>query len=205
MAACKPTRRHGKTKDEVGNVYGKLIVISYAGVKQRTDGRNYAIWQCRCECGNIAAIAGRYLRTRHVTACSKSCRRVTHGQSRRGANTPEYRCWVRIRTRCYDPKCNYYHNYGGRGIRVCERWLDGFENFFADMGPKPSPKHSIDRIDNNGNYEPDNCRWALKQEQDNNRRTNRFITHNGVTLTLTQWARRLGVSPRQVVGAITHN
>lgn len=113
-----------------------------------------------------------------------------HGWSR----TPEYQCWRGMKKRCgnHDDA-----NYGGRGIRVCARWQT-FENFMADMGPRPSAAHSIDRIDNNGNYEPGNCRWATKLEQSQNTRVVRLITHNGRTLPVRAWARELGIDHKTV-------
>jgi hypothetical protein len=108
--------------------------------------------------------------------------------------TPTYECWGGIIQRCNNPKRAYYHLYGGRGIKICDRWLD-FENFFADMGEKPSNKHSIDRIDNDGDYEPSNCRWATVLEQANNRRDNKVLSYVGLELTVAEWARRISVSP----------
>lgn len=125
----------------------------------------------------------------HVIANKNS-----HNASRRGRWTQEFRAWRQMRSRCYDSNMNGYENYGGRGISVCDRWIDSFENFLADMGRKPSPKHSLDRINNDGNYEPSNCRWASKLEQDNNRRTNRFLELNGKRMTLAQWARSLNIN-----------
>lgn len=107
----------------------------------------------------------------------------------------EYRVWAGMKVRCANPKSQDWHRYGGRGIAVCDRWRDSFENFYADMGPRPSSKHSIDRIDSDGNYEPANCRWATSKEQANNWKTrNRRITHNGETLSIPEWAERLGIT-----------
>jgi len=114
-------------------------------------------------------------------------RPITHGMYR----TPEYVAWNNMKDRCFNSNHKRYSDWGGRGITVCDRWLN-FENFIADMGSRPAPKHSIDRIDNNGNYCPDNCRWATKAEQDNNRRSNRFITIDDDTLTIAQWENKMG-------------
>ena len=108
-----------------------------------------------------------------------------------GKRIPEYSAWKSMRDRCLNIKHKFYHHYGGRGITVCDRWLgeNGFQRFIKDMGFKPSEKHSLDRIDNNGGYNPTNCRWATWIEQKNNRRVNVFIEHNGMRLTKAQWAR----------------
>lgn len=108
----------------------------------------------------------------------------------------EYRCYTAIKTRCYNEKCPPYKNYGGRGIKMCDRWLgsDGFVNFFADMGQRPGKGYSLDRIDNNGDYSPDNCRWTDMKTQNNNRRSNRFFTYNGETLSESQWADKMGIN-----------
>ena len=106
----------------------------------------------------------------------------THGMS----GTPEYQAWIDMKHRCFNPNHKNYLDYGGRGITVCDRWLN-LDNFLADMGTKPSPKHSLDRIDNNGDYSPKNCKWSTRVEQNNNTRYNRLITIDDVTLTITQW------------------
>lgn len=109
-------------------------------------------------------------------------------------NTPEYRSWVHMKDRCYRLKDKSYHNYGGRGIAVCERWRKSFTAFYEDMGKRPTDKHSIDRIDNNGNYEPSNCRWATAQEQADNRRSGYRFTYGGKTLTIRQWSNESGIA-----------
>ena len=104
-----------------------------------------------------------------------------------------FQCWSDMKQRCYNPKTANYKNYGGRGISVCSRWLESFENFQHDMGLRPDGM-TIDRIDVNGHYEPANCRWASKKDQQSNRRNNRLITHDGQTLTARQWSKHLGIS-----------
>ena len=114
--------------------------------------------------------------------------KTTHGMSR----TPEYQAWRNMKKRCFNPNTKQYSDWGGRGITVCDRWKNSFENFLADMGLKPTPKHSIDRINNDDDYCLDNCRWATKAEQYNNRRSNRFITIDDDTLTIVQWEKKMG-------------
>lgn len=124
--------------------------------------------------------------------------RETHGYF----GKTEYEAWRNMRQRCINPKTPNFHNYGGRGIKVCDRWFNSFTNFIEDMGDKPSSNHSLDRIDNNGNYTPENCRWATKVQQDSNRRTTRPITINGVTKPLHQWARESPIKYETIKGRI---
>jgi len=112
----------------------------------------------------------------------------SHGMS----GTSEYKAWINMKDRCFNPNHKRYLDWGGRGITVCDRWKNSFKNFLADMGMKPSPKHSIDRIDNDGDYCPENCRWATRVEQENNKSTNRLITIACVTLTMAQWTKEMG-------------
>lgn len=107
--------------------------------------------------------------------------------------TAEYQAWQNIKVRCYDKKQKFWPLYGGRGIQVCDRWLK-FSNFYADMGPRPSPNHSLDRIDNNGNYCPENCRWATQAQQMANTRRTVFMEHKGIKLHMAGWAQELGIS-----------
>ena len=108
------------------------------------------------------------------------------------AGTPEYKAWKAMKQRCFNPNNKQYLDWGGRGITVCDRWKNSFENFLADMGLKPTPKHSIDRIDNDDNYFSDNCRWATKAEQQNNQRTKPLITIGNDTYTIAQWTTEKG-------------
>lgn len=165
-------------------------------------------WHCRCACGKEKTLKQSELRC----GMSKSCgcyqvealikRSTTHGHAHRHHRTPEYRTYLSMHQRCENPNAQQYLNYGARGIAVCERW-NTFEAFLEDMGPRPSPKHSLDRFPNkDGNYEPGNVRWATVIEQNNNKRTCRYITFNGETKTLAQWARLTGISESALSGRI---
>lgn len=123
---------------------------------------------------------------------------VRHGHSV-GVASPEYRCWIDIKRRCLNPAVKYFDYYGGRGVSICARWENSFENFFADVGPRPTPKHTIDRFPNkNGNYEPGNVRWATRQEQIDNRRNTRMITIRGETLSITQACKKFGFNRKLI-------
>lgn len=141
-----------------------------------------------CKCGREYLIRINLLNVRD------SCGKCRGGiKTHRLYKTPEYRAWKGMRGRCNNTKDTRYASYGGRGIKVCDRW-DSFKNFYTDMGPKPSPKHSLDRIDNDGNYEPSNCRWAINKIQVNNTRANRYVTYLGITKSLSDWCNGSGNS-----------
>lgn len=158
-----------------------------------------AVWSCRCDCGETRAVAAsslyRYIATgRAPCKCQTPLRgnRTTHGMSQ----SPEYRSWSKMKERCTNTKCKDYKDYGGRGISVCDRWADSFESFYSDMGPRPTPKHSIDRVNVSGDYEPKNCRWATQVEQASNKRTNVIVSVGTTKLTVTEAAKLIGVSPK---------
>lgn len=175
----------------IGQRFGRLLVVSYVG---RINRHQY--WLCACDCGKQHRAHAANLRCGNVQSCG--CLRhdtrpnLRHGQSK----SPTWAIWNGMIARCACPTADTYRLYGGRGIRVCDRWSgeDGFENFLTDMGERPSSAHSLDRYPNNdGNYEPDNCRWATVKQQGRNRRTNRLLTHDGETLCLADWADRAGM------------
>ena len=151
-----------------GQKYGRWSVISRAPNSSKGTTR----WNCVCECGTEGIVGGCGL----TGGKSKSCgcwnrevavaRHLTHGLR----HVPEYSVWSKMRRRCADPRIHDYHRYGGRGITVCNEWAEDFSAFYRDMGPRPTPKHSIDRIDNNSGYRPDNRRWATAKEQAQTRR-----------------------------------
>jgi hypothetical protein len=119
-------------------------------------------------------------------------RPVKHGMHA----TPEYRAWQHMKDRCYNPKSRRYNRYGARGIRVCDQWRESFETFYADMGPRPPDDRSIERIDNDGNYEPGNCCWATRADQNRNRSDNIILEYGGLKMTATEWAKKLGLNNR---------
>lgn len=177
----------------IGKRFGRLVVLSYAG----NDKHRQANWLCKCDCGVEKVVPG-YL-MKHGMTKSCGCYRRDDSRSRKtkhgGCYTTEYQTWLGIKNRCTNPNEDVYPAYGGRGIKVCDRWLNSFENFLEDVGKKPSRKHSLDRYpDKNGNYEPGNCRWATQEEQMRNIRSNRWIECNGERMILMDWARRFGIS-----------
>lgn len=186
-------------KDLTGQCFNHLTVIRYIGQK---NGRT--MWLCKCDCGNEVEVDSSSLKSGNTTACG--CRQseawgsaLTHGKS----GTRIYRIWRAMKERCYNPNNSAYHNYGARGITICKEWLDDFMNFYNwSMVNGYRDDLSIDRKDNNGNYEPSNCRWATDKEQGNNTRRNHFVTVNGETHSISQWAEICGVKYSVLYGKI---
>lgn len=194
---CRRTsRRSTKLAFQTGQIFGRLTIVSDA---PRKKGDGHARYVCKCECGSIIELQATYLKTGRQTSCGCEARRKTRERctSHGMFGTPMYRLWVSMLARCRNPKAHGYHRYGGRGIKVCDRWHD-FNNFYADMGERPSKEYTLGRIDNDGDYAPENVRWELWADQYRNQCTNRFLTLNGETLTLAEWGRRLGISDRTI-------
>lgn len=182
--------------DLTGQQFERLTVI------RRTGRRPRSWWMCQCRCGNMKEYSSDALRSGHSQSCGclayetrKSCR-FKHGHSRVGeARNPstEYYTWRCMKSRCYNPRTKKYKYYGGKGIRICERWMneDGFNNFLNDMGPKP-PGHTIERKENRGDYTPGNCRWATRWDQARNTSQVKMIEFNGKNQCVKDWATDLG-------------
>jgi hypothetical protein len=172
----------------VGMRVGRLTVVKCFG---RTRRRGPITWECLCDCGNSRIWNSGDIPRKRSCGCGSAEHRFqgTH----RLIQSPEYGVWHSMKGRCGTPTYPGFANYGGRGITVCDRWQNSFESFYEDMGPRPSANHSIERIDNEGNYEPGNCRWATRLDQARNKRTNRKLTYKGQTLTISEWAVKTGL------------
>lgn len=183
----------GVLLDLIGERYGKLTVLSLDSEKANGKPK----WICKCDCGKIKSVAASELRRGNTKSCG--CMMRDLGLKRRqfkvpAESMPEYQSWRSIKRRCYDEKATGYENYGGRGILMDIRWLKSFRNFYLDMGPRPGPEYSIDRIDSDGHYIPSNCRWATPEEQSNNKRNCIYFDLDGEKLTLPVIARKLSLN-----------
>lgn len=159
-----------KLIDLTGKTFGRLVVIERAANRGKEPG-----WLCQCVCGNQRIVRSSSLKSGMTTSCVcyrkelLTKRNLKHSHSHRGRLTPEYRSWIAAKDRCFNPKRRRFKDYGGRGITMCQKWRDSFEAFLAHIGPR-SPGLTLDRVDNNKNYEPGSVRWATPKEQRNNRR-----------------------------------
>jgi len=190
MATQHPIPTDPRFKDLTGKAFCRLLVLAYAG----RDKWHKTRWLCRCDCGTKKVVSGSHLGSGATLSCgclaeTRRANRRTHGLT----HSPEWNTWVAMKERCSNPRQTAWGRYGGRGIKICDRWIGSFENFLADMGRKPTPQHSIDRIDNDGNYEPGNCRWASPSAQARNNSRTLNLGFAGETLCLREWARRKGI------------
>lgn len=183
-----------KPLDLVGKSFGRLTVLYRHAINTKAGSTR---WVCSCSCSGAEVVAiGQDLNSGNTTSCgclqkeATSKANTTHGRSA----LPEYAAWCNLIARCHNSQHDLYHYYGARGIVVCDRWQESFENFYADIGPRQSDKHSIDRRDNGLGYFKENCRWATLDEQANNKRSNVLFTFDNETLTLAQWAQKLSIS-----------
>lgn len=175
-----------------GTVFGTCLYIKDV-LSRSKDGRRYSLFKCECGKNFVSSTANVIRQSTKGCGCKKGKNlvghdgsvRVTHGYTREG-HSSIYSSWNMMKQRCVNPNNRVYKNYGGRGIKVCERWLR-FENFIQDMGDRPSLESSLERVDNDGNYCKENCKWATRYEQQRNKRSNRFVTINGVTKILQDW------------------
>jgi len=172
--------------------FGCLTVLHVDPRKKRR------YWVCKCDCGNTVSRIEGHLK-KGAVACCRTC--PHHGKNKHGKiDTKEYRAWVDMKQRCHNPNNPRFKDYGARGIAVCERWADSFVNFISDVGYAPNKKYSLDRVDNDGNYEPGNVKWSSPVEQQNNQRRTLWVTHNGKHYTLTELSKKTKI-PRKTLYA----
>lgn len=181
-------------KNLFGKQFSKLIVVRKIGVP---PGKTNCVWECQCKCGNFIEVPGGYLTSGQATHCG--CSPVPRGKTAPWAkkhglhDTPEYQAYHDMKRRCNNPTTPNYHRYGGRGIIVCPQWERSFEAFYTDMGPRPGKGYSIERRNNDGDYEPGNCYWATRSEQDNNKSSNHYFTIDGECLSISEISRKYGI------------
>lgn len=194
------TGRPEKNPIKVGDRFG-LLTATQLGEPVYQSGYPIKRWDCKCDCGALVTIRMSALKSGNTKSCGCQSSRATmalrstiHGHAANGKITPEFRAWCKMIARCYDENDGSYDDYGGRGIGVCKRWQESFLLFFKDMGLRPSSVHSIDRKNNNGNYELSNCRWATPKQQSRNRRNNRLLEYKGVVRCVGEWEEVLGLN-----------
>jgi len=202
MATNCPTLSGTRIQDRTGEVFGSWTILRYDCKRG-----NAHMWLCRCACGRETLVAMDSLTRGKSTQCadcayqSRSHQPRTrnfyaspHLPRRTSGHPTEARCYHAMIDRCYNPNATSHSHYGGRGITVCQRWRESFQAFLNDMGARPSSGHSIDRINNDGNYEPNNCRWATHTEQQRNKSNNHLVSFRGRTMCIADWADEVGLS-----------
>lgn len=205
ITPIKPVPSWIKT-DLTGKQFHQLFVLGFSHFTHSKSKPFMAHWFCKCECGNIKTVASSHIKRQQSCGCANlKPKNLIHGQT----NSFTHNSWTGMIRRCTKP-CNAHDkkNYLDRGIQVCDRWLFGengkhpFICFLEDLGERISSKYSLERRDNDGNYEPSNCYWATDEEQRNNTRSNTFLTHKGQTLTISQWARKIGICKETIISRL---
>jgi len=188
-----------KALDLSGQRFGMLVVLNSEG---RING--CLAWRCQCDCGNSTLVPSRRLNSGHTRSCGcyQRTSKFKHGHGQKENRSSEYHSWSNMISRTTNPRATNYEYYGGRGINVCDRWLESFDNFLSDMGRKP-PGSSLDRIDNSKGYSPENCRWADRKTQQSNMRNSRLYSLNGETCCINEWARRYKIPSRTLYARVT--
>lgn len=183
------------TVDLIGQKFGKLTVAEWAGKANLGVARKAMcdFWLCRCDCGKTTVAASRWIKHGNTTSCG--CSHAKHKMT----GTRTWIVWTGMKGRCSNPKNEDYPRYGGRGISVCDRWKESFSDFYADMGDPPTKSHTLDRVNNELGYSPENCRWATRKEQNRNTRRNHWVEWRGESKTLAEW----GEDPRLIELGIT--
>lgn len=185
-------------RDLVGERFERLVVVEWVG-RDRWGG---SILDCRCDCGNMKPVNSQNLFSGNTKSCGCFSLelRTKHGM----LGTKVYQAWLKMKSRCLDPNHPKWNDYGGRGISIFQEWQNSFELFYLELGDPPTPKHSLDRIDNDRGYYPGNIKWSTREEQANNKRSNHLITFNGLTKTISQFARFYKICPSLVRYRLTH-
>lgn len=181
-----------KIRDLTGRRFGRLVVEQYVG-NRRVGAQSKRFYRCRCDCGSTSEVASGALSTGSTSSCGCREGKYLHGES----HSPVFKVWHAMIERCRNPRDQSFKDYGGRGIKVCARWMV-YAAFRDDMGPRPAGG-TLERMDVNGDYEHSNCRWASQLEQANNRRNNRRLTFNGETYTVAEWARRTAQAKSRLI------
>lgn len=197
--SCPPMPSRKDFDNLTGLRFGRLTVVGFGGVE-----KNISRWVALCDCGVIIRTAGTQMRRGRTQSCGCLHRELLGNRVRKhsSCSSPTYNSWRAMRARCLNRGSADFASYGGRGIGVCDRWVDSFPNFLADMGERPSLKHTLERKRVNGDYEPDNCRWATRQEQAYNKTNTRYLEYNGESKALAQWAKEVGVPVALVTGRL---
>ena len=205
MSECAAARtmrkKRGPYVDRTGQRFGRLTVMSFS----HTDDGGHSVWMCKCDCGNEKLIRGTHMTKGGTVSCGcQSLEKLLKmNTTHQKMGTPEYKSWSAMKSRCLSPSNIAYPRYGGNGITICGSWLgrNGFEQFLSDMGERP-PKTSLDRIDNNSGYRPDNCRWATHKEQNRNRKSNKTVDINGESMLLVEASEKFGINPQTIAQRI---